>query len=184
MLWTLPNILTLSRIIAIPVIVALMFIAQSWAAWTALGIYTLACITDWLDGYLARLQNLESPIGKFLDPIADKLLVGALLLTMAGTAERLSFWGLPAAIIILMREILVSGLREYLAGLRIGVPVSRLAKWKTAVQMVALGILIVGPWGPGNWPWVSIGEVGLWIAALITVVTGWDYLKSGLRHMT
>jgi cardiolipin synthase len=184
MLWNLPNILTLSRIAAIPVIVALMFMAEAWAAWTALGLYSLACFTDWLDGHLARLQNLESPIGKFLDPIADKLLIGALLLTMAGT-DRLSFWGLPAAIIILMREILVSGLREYLAGLKqISIPVSRLAKWKTALQMIALGLLIVWPWGPLNWPWQSIAELGLWLAAVITVITGWDYLLTGLRHMS
>jgi len=184
MLWTLPNILTLSRIVAIPVIVGLLFVAQGWAAWLALVLYTAACITDWLDGHLARLQNLESPIGKFLDPIADKLLVGALLLTMAGTA-RLTFWGLPAAIIILMREILVSGLREYLAGLKqISVPVSRLAKWKTGVQMVALGFLIIGPYGPGHYPWTNIGEIGLWLAAIVTAITGWDYLRAGLKHMT
>lgn len=184
MLWNLPNILTLSRIAAIPVIVALMFVASAWAAWAALAIYTAACITDWLDGHLARLQNLESPIGKFLDPIADKLLVGALLITMAGTG-RLTFWALPAGIIILMREILVSGLREYLAGLKqISVPVSRLAKWKTGLQMVALGVLIVWPFGPLNLPWQGIGEIGLWIAAIITAITGYDYLVTGLKHMT
>ena len=182
MLSSLPNILTLSRIVAIPVIVALMFVAEGWAAWTALVIYTLACITDWLDGYLARAQNLVSPVGKFLDPIADKLLVGALLLVMAGT-DRLGFWTLPAAIIILLREILVSGLREFLAGLSVSVPVSQLAKWKTAIQMVALGFLIVGPWGPGRWPWEMIGGLGLWIAALFTVITGWDYMITGLKHM-
>lgn len=183
MLTTLPNLLTLSRIAAIPAIVALMFVAQGWAAWLALFLYTLACITDWLDGYLARAQNLVSPIGKFLDPIADKLLVGALLLVMAGT-DRLNFWILPAAIIILLREILVSGLREYLAGLnRISVPVSRLAKWKTGVQMVAIGFLIVGPWGPGLWPWVEIGGIGLWVAAVFTVVTGWEYMVIGWKHM-
>ena len=183
MLTSLPNLLTLSRIIAIPVIVGLMFIASGWAAWSALVLYTLACVTDWLDGYLARAQNLVSPVGKFLDPIADKLLVGALLLVMAGT-DRLNFWILPAAIIILLREILVSGLREFLAGLnQISVPVSRLAKWKTAVQMVAIGFLIVGPWGPGPWPWIEIGGVGLWVAALFTVVTGWEYMVIGWRHM-
>lgn len=185
MLWSLPNLLTISRIVAIPVIVALMFLkTDAWAAWLALAIYTAACITDWLDGHLARLQNLESPIGKFLDPIADKLLVGALLLTMAGT-DRLTFWGLPAAIIILMREILVSGLREYLAGLKqVSVPVSRLAKWKTAIQMVALGFLIVGVHGPAVLHQNSVGEIGLWVAAVITVLTGWDYLVTGLRHMS
>lgn len=185
MLWNLPNLLTISRIIAIPVIVGLMFIkGQPWASWTALVIYTAACITDWLDGHLARLQNLESPIGKFLDPIADKLLVGALLLTMAGT-DRLSLWALPAAIIILMREILVSGLREYLAGLKqISVPVSRLAKWKTGIQMVALGFLIVGSQGPEVFVRNYVGEIGLWAAAVITVMTGWDYLVTGFKHMS
>jgi len=185
MLWSLPNLLTISRIVAIPVIVALMFFKhEAWAAWLALVIYTAACITDWLDGHLARLQNLESPIGKFLDPIADKLLVGALLLTMAGT-DRLTFWGLPAAIIILMREILVSGLREYLAGLKqVSVPVSRLAKWKTGIQMVALGFLIVGVHGPAMLHDNSVGEIGLWLAAAITAKTGWDYLIVGIKHMT
>lgn len=183
MLTTLPNLLTLSRIAVIPLIVALMFVASGWAAWGALGIYTLAAVTDWLDGYIARLQNLESPIGKFLDPIADKLLVGALLLTMAGTA-RLTFWALPAAIIILLREILVSGLREYLAGLKqISVPVSRLAKWKTGLQMVSLGFLIIGPWGPWGMPWLEIGALCLWVAAILTVITGWDYMCAGLKHM-
>lgn len=183
MLTSLPNLLTLSRIMAIPVIVGLMFIEAGWAAWLALALYALACLTDWLDGYLARAQNLVSPIGKFLDPIADKLLVGALLLVMAGT-NRLNFWILPAAIIILLREILVSGLREFLAGLnQISVPVSRLAKWKTAVQMVAIGFLIVGPWGPGQWPWVNIGGLGLWVAAIFTVITGWEYMVLGLKHM-
>lgn len=185
MLWNLPNLLTISRIAAIPVIVALMFWPhEAWAAWLALVIYTAACITDWLDGYLARAQNLESPIGKFLDPIADKLLVGALLLTMAGT-DRLTLWSLPAAIIILMREIMVSGLREYLAGLRqISVPVSPLAKWKTGIQMVALGFLIVGGHGPAVLTAWYVGELGLWLAAVITVMTGWDYLVTGFRHMS
>lgn len=194
MLWNLPNILTLGRIVAIPVIIALMMLTEeSWAAWAALGVYTAACITDWLDGYLARIQKLESPIGKFLDPIADKLLVCALLVTMAGT-ERLSFWGLPAAIIILMREILISGLREYLGASQISVPVSRLAKWKTAIQMFALGFIIVGKHGPailhdlGHYgPTIlynfHFGEIGLWLAALITAITGWIYLVAGLRHM-
>lgn len=188
MLTNLPNLLTLSRIAVIPVIVALMFIERGWAAWWALGIYTYACITDWLDGYLARMQKLESPVGKFLDPIADKLLVGALLLTMAST-DRIPFWAVPAAIVILMREILVSGLREFLAG-QISVPVSRMAKWKTAIQMIALGFLIISIWGPiitlfgpEFCPWPNIGAIGLWIAAIITVKTGWDYLIVGLRYM-
>lgn len=183
MLTSLPNLLTLSRIAAIPVIVALMFLAEAWAAWLALFLYVLACLTDWLDGYFARAQNLESPVGKFLDPIADKLLVSALLLVMAGT-DRLTFWALPAAIVILLREILVSGLREFLAGLnKISVPVSRVAKWKTAMQMVALGFLIIGVWGPWGWPWKEIGGIGLWLAAILTVLTGWSYMRIGWKHM-
>lgn len=186
MLLNLPNILTLSRIAAIPVILLFMaFPTEGWAAWTAWAIFTLACITDYLDGWLARLYAQESPIGKFLDPIADKLLIGALLLMMASTG-RLVGWAVPAAIIILMREILVSGLREYLAGLNnISVPVSYLAKWKTVIQMIALGTLIVGVHGPWfTTPWLYIGAVGLWAAAIITVMTGWDYMKTGLHHMT
>lgn len=191
----LPNLLTLSRIALIPLVSALMFIAEGWAAWAALGLYSYACITDWFDGYLARKWKQESPVGKFLDPIADKLLVGALLLVMAGTA-RLTFWALPAAVIILLREILVSGLREFLAGLsQVKIPVSRLAKWKTAIQMIALGFLIIGDWGPQScfiwfpsWteracPWLDIGGIGLWIAAIITVITGWDYMVIGWKHM-
>jgi len=185
MLLNLPNILTLSRIAAIPVILVFMVFNYGWAAWTAWAIFTLACITDYLDGWLARTYAQESPIGKFLDPIADKLLIGALLLMMAST-NRLVAWAVPAAIIILMREILVSGLREYLAGLKanVSIPVSRLAKWKTVIQMIALGTLIVGIHGPWfTTPWLHIGAAGLWIAAGITVLTGWDYMKIGLQHM-
>ena len=194
MLTNLPNLLTLSRILVIPVIAGLMFMDSSWAVWLALALYSYACITDWFDGYLARKWQQESPVGKFLDPIADKLLVGALLLVMAGT-NRLGFWVLPAAVIILLREILVSGLREFLAGLnKIQMPVSRLAKWKTAIQMVALGFLIIGDFGPQScliwfdWnqlpcPWLNIGGIGLWIAALITGITGWDYMVIGWKHM-
>lgn len=185
MLTSLPNLLTVSRIVAIPVILLFMaFPHEAWAAWTALTLYVLACVTDYFDGYFARAWKEESMIGKFLDPIADKLLVGALLIMLAGT-HRLPLWALPAGIIILMREILVSGLREFLAGLKhISVPVSRLAKWKTAIQMIALGILIIGVHGPW-WDqfWLTLGALGLWAAAIITVITGWDYLQTGLKHM-
>ena len=185
MLWSLPNLLTLSRIVAIlPILVLMFWREHAWAAWWALGIYTFACVTDYLDGWLARRNGEESPIGVFLDPIADKLLVGALLLMMAGT-DRLTVWALPAAIVILLREILVSGLREFLAGLRqVKLPVSHLAKWKTTTQMVALGILIVGKHGPYfDQAWLDIGAVGLWVAAIITLITGWDYMVVGLKHM-
>ncbi len=182
MLFSLPNILTLSRIAAIPLIVGLMFVPAAWADWLACALFAAAAVTDYLDGYLARVWSQMSAIGKFLDPIADKLLVAAVLFMLVA-AEKIGQVSVLPAVVILMREVLVSGLREYLAGIRVSVPVSRLAKWKTATQMVALGVLIVGDSGPDILPVRMIGEVGLWIAALLTLVTGWDYLRSGVRHM-
>jgi cardiolipin synthase len=182
MLFSLPNILTLSRIAVIPLIVGLMFVPAAWADWLACVLFAAAAVTDYLDGYLARAWSQISAVGKFLDPIADKLLVAAVLFMLVAT-ERISQISVLPAVVILMREVLVSGLREYLAGIRVSVPVSRLAKWKTAMQMVALGVLIVGDAGPEVLPVRMIGEVGLWIAALLTLVTGWDYLRSGVRHM-
>jgi cardiolipin synthase (CMP-forming) len=179
---TLPNILTLSRIAVIPAVVALLFERDAWAAWAAMGLFAAACITDWFDGYLARLWREESLIGRFLDPIADKLLVAAVIVMLVAV-DRVSGPTVLPAVIILLREVLVSGLREFLAGLRVSVPVSRLAKWKTAVQMIALGFLIVGKDGPQSWPVQSIGEGGLWLAAIFTLITGWDYLGAGLRYM-
>lgn len=182
MLTSLPNILTLSRIAVIPLVVALFFFPGKWSAWTALGLYAAACITDWFDGYLARIWREESLIGKFLDPIADKLLVAAVLMMLAAVGKISGLAVIPA-IIILLREVMVSGLREFLAGLRVSVPVSQLAKWKTGIQMGAIGWLIVGADGPEGWPVTLIGEVGLWLAAALTLLTGWDYLRAGLRHM-
>lgn len=182
MLTSLPNILTLSRIAVIPLVVALFFFPGKWSAWTALGLYAAACITDWFDGYLARIWREESLIGKFLDPIADKLLVAAVLMMLVAVGKIEGSATIPA-IIILLREVMVSGLREFLAGLRVSVPVSRLAKWKTGIQMGAIGWLIVGHDGPEGWPVTEIGEIGLWLAAALTLLTGWDYLRAGLRHM-
>lgn len=182
MLSSLPNILTLSRIVVIPVVVALLFFPGPGPAWTALGLYALACITDWFDGYLARAWQEESLIGKFLDPIADKLLVAAVLM-MVVAVDKVDGLAVIPAVIILLREVLVSGLREFLAGLQVSVPVSRLAKWKTAIQMVAIGIVIVGDDGPAWLPVTIIGEAGLWVAAALTLVTGWDYLRAGLKYM-
>lgn len=182
MLFSLPNILTLSRIAVIPLIVGLMFVPAAWADWLACLLFTAAAVTDYLDGYLARAWSQISAVGKFLDPIADKLLVAAVLFMLVAT-EKIGQLSVLPAVVILMREVLVSGLREYLAGIRVSVPVSRLAKWKTAMQMVALGVLIVGDAGPEVLPVRMIGEIGLWIAALLTLVTGWDYLRSGVRHM-
>jgi cardiolipin synthase len=187
MLTDLPNLLTLSRIAAIPVLVALVLLRRPEADLGAALVFALAGITDWFDGHLARSRSQLSDLGRMLDSIADKLLVGASLMVLAGAA-RLPLAGLLPAIVILMREILVSGLREFLGQLRIGLPVTRLAKWKTAAQMTALGLLLAGNDGaavaglrflhPG-----PVGAVMLWIAAVLTLITGWDYLMVGLRHV-
>ncbi len=186
MLTDLPNILTLSRIAAIPVLVACVAFGTAWGDVAACAVFALAAITDYFDGKLARDRAQISDLGRMLDPIADKLLVGASLMMLAGSA-RLSAWGLYPAIVIMLREILVSGLREYLGAIRISLPVTQLAKWKTGFQMGALGTLLAGDTGAsalglGFLPVGHIGEVLLWGAALLTIVTGWDYLLAGLRH--
>ncbi len=178
----LPNLLTLFRIAVIPGLVVLFYFETRFASWLACGLFSLAAITDFLDGYIARATKSQSAFGRFLDPVADKLLVASALLMMVAFGQISGLVILPA-LVILCREITVSGLREYLAGLRVGVPVSQLAKWKTTLQMVAIAVLIVGDNGPWNIPLVEIGEVGLWIAALLTIVTGYDYLRAGLRHI-
>ena len=181
---SLPNLLTYGRVAAVPVVVALLFWPNdTWSRWTALAVFVAAAVTDYLDGYLARAYAQQSSLGRMLDPIADKLLVAACLLMLAadGTVRSWSLW---AAIVILCREILVSGLREYLAELKLGVPVSRVAKWKTAAQLVALGFLIAGPAGEAVLPHtIAIGLGLLWIAAALTIYTGWDYLRVSLNHM-
>jgi cardiolipin synthase (CMP-forming) len=178
----LPNLLTMSRIAVIPILVVLLYFDGPFWRWFALGLFVAACVTDFFDGYLARSRKQVSELGRFLDPIADKLLVSAVILVLVAE-RRLSGWSVLPALIILCREILVSGLREYLAGVNVGVPVSQLAKWKTLLQMVALGFLILGDQGLPSWPVTLIGEAGLWAAAALTLVTGYDYLKAGLRHM-
>jgi cardiolipin synthase len=188
MLTDLPNVLTLSRIAAIPLLVLLVALHRPAADLAACVLFSVAAITDYFDGYLARTRRQLSDFGRMLDPIADKLLVGATLMMLVGT-ERLSAAGLYPAIVIMLREILVSGLREYLAGVRVGLPVTRLAKWKTGVQMAALGTLLAGDGsarllGIGFLPVSAIGETMLWVAAALTIVTGWDYLTAGLRHAT
>jgi cardiolipin synthase len=178
-----PNLLTLSRILAVPLVVASFYVPGDYARWFACALFSAAGFTDWLDGHMARRWAQQSELGRFLDPIADKLLVSATLLMLTATG-RLSSGSVLPALVILCREILVSGLREYLAELRVGMPVSRLAKWKTAIQMVAIGVLIVGDAGPALLPVAAIGEMLLWVAALLTLVTGYDYLRAGLAHMT
>ena len=179
----LANLLTLSRILAIPVVIATFYVSGDYARWFGCAFFTAAALTDWLDGQVARRWEQQSELGRFLDPIADKLLVAATLF-MLTACGRLSSEALLPALVILCREILVSGLREYLAGLRVGLPVSRLAKWKTTIQMVAIGVLIVGDAGPRALPVTAIGETLLWLAAILTLVTGYDYLRAGLSHMT
>lgn len=181
--WNLPNVLTYGRIAAVPVVAGLLMWGGHGARWAALGLFILAAITDWLDGYLARLWKQQSVLGRMLDPIADKVLVAVVLLVLAG--DGILFGGhVWAAIIILSREVLVSGLREFLSELRVSVPVTRIAKWKTTVQLVAIGFLIAGPAGDRIFPHVTeIGIAGLWVAAALTLYTGYDYFRAGLHHV-
>lgn len=177
-----PNALTMLRMILIPVIAFLFFMESTWgplAAWINLGIYSVAVITDYLDGYLARKWKVISPFGTFLDPISDKILVACLLILLLGFGRLEGVWMIPV-MLILTREFLIAGLREYLGPHDVKMPVTKLAKWKTAAQMLALGFLIIGPYAP-----IALlpGQILLWFAALITVVTGWGYMKAGLAHM-
>jgi cardiolipin synthase len=184
----LPNLLTYSRIAAVPVVVGCLYyqdILQGglWLRWVALAIFIAAGVTDVLDGYYARKWGEQSTFGRMLDPIADKLLVSSCLLMLAADGT-IRGWSLWAAIVILCREILVSGLREYLAELRVSVPVTQLAKWKTTLQLVAIGFLIAGPAGDTVAPVVTpVGLTLLWLSALLTLYTGWDYFRAGARHL-
>jgi len=179
---TLPNLLTLSRIIAMPVLVLLLWHPGPADFAIAFVLYALVAITDYFDGYLARAQGAVSKLGIFLDPIADKIMVATVIVMLIYTHI---LDGLPviAGLVILLREIAVSGLREFLAGVSVSIPVSQLAKWKTTFQLVALGALILAGAAPEQ-AWVGwTGLFCLWMAAGLTLVTGWDYLRVGLRHM-
>ena len=178
---SLANQLTLSRILVIPVILLMLVIPHAWAAWVALALYGAAGVTDYLDGYIARRDGQVSMLGQFLDPIADKLLVAAVILLLVYNKQIDGLSVLPA-VIILLREVAVSGLREFLAGVRVSVPVSKLAKWKTFIQIVALGFLIVGRYAPESIPATTIGDIGLWIAGIITVITAFDYWVASRKH--
>ena len=186
---TLPNLLTLSRIFSVPILVALLWHPGRVGYLLAFLLYSLAGITDYFDGYLARAQGAVSKLGIFLDPIADKIMIAAVIVMLISTERVMADhpvvagWHVIAALVILLREIAVSGLREFLAQLQVSVPVSRLAKWKTTLQIIALGALILAGAFPAS-PWVhTVGLSCLWAAAVLTVVTGWDYLRVGLRHM-
>jgi cardiolipin synthase len=185
---SLPNILTMARIAAIPVVVGCIF-SQSimdgplWLRWVALAVFIGAAVTDFFDGYYARIWNQQSAFGRMLDPIADKLLVASCLLMLAADGI-IHGWTLWAAIVILCREILVSGLREYLAALRVSVPVTRLAKWKTTIQLIAIGFLLAGEAGDQVIPITTqLGLLLLWISALFTMYTGYDYFRAGIHHL-
>ena len=184
----LPNLLTYGRIVAVPVVVGAMFWQNIlhgglWLRWVALAIFILAGVSDFLDGYFARIWGQQSSLGRMLDPIADKLLVSSCLLMLAAE-NTIHGWALFAAVVILCREILVSGLREYLAELRVSVPVTRLAKWKTTLQLIAVGFLICGEAGDAIVPVVTrTGITLLWLSALLTLYTGWDYMKASYDHV-
>lgn len=179
----LPNILTYARIAAVPAVAVCLYLHGEAARWVALILFVLAAITDFFDGYLARAWKQQSSLGRMLDPIADKLIVSVclLMLTFNGT---IGDWSLIPATIILCREILVSGLREYLAQLQVSVPVTKLAKWKTTVQLVSIALLVTGPAGNAALPGTTlVGLIALWIARILTLYTGYDYFRAGIGHL-
>lgn len=176
----LPNILTFARIAAIPVIIALMFAASPPLIVAAFILFTLAALTDFLDGWLARKLNVVSAIGRFLDPIADKLLIACILVAFCANGNLPGLWSVTA-MVVLFREVMISGLREFLGPYKIVIHVTTLAKWKTTIQLIACGLLIIAPLLPPLW--MQIGHAAMAIAAFITLITGWDYLRQGLQKM-
>ena len=186
---SLPNLLTLSRIFAVPILVFLLWKPAPYDYLITFVLYCIVGVTDYFDGFLARSQGQISRLGQFLDPIADKIMVAAVLVMLMASRKAdgadpiIEDWSVIPALVILLREIIVSGLREFLGALNVSVPVSQLAKWKTTFQLVALGALILGGGFPAQ-PWIHlVGIVSLWAAAALTLVTGWDYLRVGLKHM-
>ena len=175
------NILTIIGIAIIPIIVLCIYLTNPYFGWIAFILFCLAGITDYFDGYLARLRNEVTNFGTFLDPIADKLLVAAviLILTSKGVIED---WDTIPALIILLREITVSGLREYLAGIKISIPVSRIAKAKTFLQLAALGLLILSESNLNLLFIIYLGKTFLWIAGILTLYTAYDYIKESIKH--
>ncbi|MBR6327400.1 MAG: CDP-diacylglycerol--glycerol-3-phosphate 3-phosphatidyltransferase [Alphaproteobacteria bacterium] len=179
-MYNLPNLLTISRIVVIPVIFLTLYIDSFiWQMFTAT-LFVLASVTDYFDGYLARSRNQTSAFGRLLDPIADKLLVSSALVLILAKPEMVSFKiSYIPAFIILCREILVSGLREFLREVNVGLPVTRLAKWKTTFQMTALSMMMFN----GLWHWNGIGEFLLWIAGALTFITGYQYFEKSLDYI-
>ncbi len=175
----LANILTLTRLALLPVIILLFYMPGAWAAWACLGLYIIGAATDFLDGWVARKFDQITEFGKFMDPISDKIFVATMLIMLVAV-DRISGIFVVAVIIILAREFLVAGLREYLGPKNIKLPVTNLAKWKTAIQMIVIGCLIVGPYDIYI---EAAGQIGLGVAAFFTVITGWNYLQSGMAHI-
>ena len=182
MKFNIANFLTIARIIVIPIIVICIYFKGPFYGWIAFILFCIASITDYFDGYIARIRNEITNFGTFLDPIADKLLVAAVILILTSKGI-IADWETIPALIILLREIAVSGLREYLAGIKISVPVSRIAKLKTAIQLIALALLILSESQISLLPIVFIGKIALWAAGILTLYTGFDYLKSGIKHL-
>ncbi|WP_025300634.1 CDP-diacylglycerol--glycerol-3-phosphate 3-phosphatidyltransferase [Candidatus Endolissoclinum faulkneri] len=183
MLDQLPNWLTIFRILAVVPITICLWLGGETLRWVALISYILASVTDYFDGYLARVMQVQSGIGRLLDPIADKLLVVASLLTLVAL-DHISGTTVLAALVIMLREIIVSGLRELLAELRVSIPISRLAKWKTTVHLIAIGFLIIGDDSPKWIDSTTVGEVGLWLGVILTLFTCQDYLVKGIRYVS
>ena len=185
---SLPNLLTLSRILAVPILVFLLWRPAPLDYAITFVLYCVVGLTDYFDGYLARAKGQISRLGQFLDPIADKIMIAAVLMMLISSRKsnpvpEIAGLHIIPALVILLREIIVSGLREFLGPLNVSVPVSALAKWKTTLQLVALGALILGGAVPGE-PWVhTVGILTLWTAAALTLLTGYDYLRIGLKHM-
>tara|TARA_B100000886_G_scaffold324487_1_gene269202 strand:+ start:3816 stop:4358 length:543 start_codon:yes stop_codon:yes gene_type:complete len=177
----LSNILTLIRIIIIPIIVLCIYFKNPFFGWSAFILFCLASVTDYFDGYLARIRNEVTNFGTFLDPIADKLLVAAVILILTSKGIIVDWETIPA-LIILLREITVSGLREYLAGIKVSVPVSRIAKLKTLFQLCALALLILSESITNIISIIYLGKLFLWIAGLLTLYTAYDYVKASIKH--
>ena len=179
--YTIPNFLTMFRILAIPGIVCSLYIQSFLGDWVAFIFYVVACITDFFDGYIARAMRQTSMVGRFLDPIADKLLVSTILISYVGL-DRLVGWNLIPVILIVCREIFISGLREFLADYQIRMPVSQLGKWKTTTQMLALGFLMIYPSAPKEWLTYEVGVLLLWISTLLTLWSGVSYMRCALHQ--
>ena len=177
----LSNLLTLVRVAIIPIIVFCIYLKNPFFGWTAFVLFCLASITDYFDGYLARTRNEITNFGTFLDPIADKLLVASVILILTSKGV-IADWETIPALIILLREITVSGLREYLAGIKVSIPVSRIAKLKTLLQLFALAFLILSESIADISLIIYFGKIFLWIAGLLTLYTAYDYVKGSIKH--